>query len=100
LSALEQLIKTKGGPFTGDEIKAFYDKGIAHVLNQVEYIKALNSVSWTVTTWSGRVSFKQIMEKGTEADKSRLPDETRYNQPHRQKFLCCCCYVLRFEMKW
>lgn len=85
LSALDRLIKTKGGAFSIDEIKGFYEKGVTHVLNQVEYIKALNSASWTVTTWSGRVSFKQIMEKGTDADKNRLPDETRYNQPHRQK---------------
>ena len=76
------LVQSKGGNFNDDEIDNYYDIVLKYILSQVEYIKNKNYGKWTVTTWSRNTSRSSIMKYGTEEDKNRLPDETRYNRSH------------------
>ena len=82
LVALTSLVKQKGGKFTDQEINQYYDISLQYILNRVEYIKNKNFSKWTVTTWSRNILRSSIMKHGTEEDKQRLPEETRYNQSH------------------
>jgi len=76
------LVQSKGGNFNDDEIDNYYDIALKYILSQVEYIKNKKYGKWTVTTWSRNTSRNSIMKYGTEEDKNRLPDETRYNRSH------------------
>jgi hypothetical protein len=63
-----------------------YEKAVAYVLDQVSYLKdAKKNCSWTVSTWSKRISRSSIMKDGNDEDKARLSDETRYNKQHATK---------------
>jgi hypothetical protein len=41
--------------------------------------------SWTLGTWTKRVSQSQIEKLGTAADKAKLPPATACNKPHQKK---------------
>ena len=55
-------------------------------METVEYLKdKMKKNQWRISTWSYRVKRSEILKHGTDADKERLPAETRFNKPHAQK---------------
>jgi hypothetical protein len=63
-----------------------FDKALSYVLEIVSYIKDMKKhCSWTVATWSQRISRSSVMKNGSEDDKNRLTTATRYNNPHSRK---------------
>ena len=82
LVGMKSLVKQKGGKFTAQEIDQYYEIILQYILSRVEYIKNKKISKWTVTTWSRNILRSSIMKHGTEEDKQRLPEETRYNRSH------------------
>ena len=86
LDELKVLIEKQEGPIPNTALVDYFNKGLAFVHSQVEYIKKINNwEKWCVTTWSRNVNFQMIQQKGTEADRQRLPPETRHNKKHPVK---------------
>ena len=68
-----------------ENILSEFDKCVAYVLEKVSYIKDCKKhCSWTISTWSKRISNSSIKAKGNEEDKRRLTS-SRYNKPHSSK---------------
>ena len=67
-------------------MKEYYDIGLQHLLDEVEYIKQMKGYDkWTVSTWSKRLLPGEIRKNGSEADKERLPPESYHNKKHSVK---------------
>ena len=82
LVGLTSLVESKRGNFNDQEIDHYYEIVLKYILSQVEYITNKKYSKWTVTTWSRNILRSSIMKYGTEEDKKRLPQETRYNRSH------------------
>ena len=72
---------------SNEEIDDYYNKGLAYVHSQVEYIKLnnMNWERWSITTWNKNINNNKIKEKGTDEDKRRLGPDTHYNKKHATK---------------
>ena len=86
LDELKALIEKQEGPIPNTAFVDYYNKGLVFVHSQVEYIKKINNwEKWCVTSWSKNINYQVIQRRGTEADKARLPPETRHNKKHPVK---------------
>jgi len=81
-AGLGLLVVQKGGQFTREEIKSYFDPALDYLLSRAEYVKSKKYESWAVTTWTKNLNYNAIMKYGTEADKAWLPEEGRYNKSH------------------
>ena len=86
LDGLKTLIEKQEGTIPNTEVMDYYNKALVFVHLQVEYIKNVNNwEKWCVTTWNRNINYHKIQQRGTEADKERLPPETRHNKKHTVK---------------
>ena len=84
LSGLSEEITN--GNVTIERVEASFEIGLNFVLSQVSYIKKTkNHRSWTITTWSKKITYSSIIKNGTNEDKEKLPPVTRFNSPHQGK---------------
>jgi hypothetical protein len=68
-----------------ENIIAEFDKYAAYVLENVSYIKDCKKhCSWTISTWSKRISNSSVMANGNDQDKGRLTSNW-LNKPHSSK---------------
>jgi hypothetical protein len=64
-------------------VTEYLKQRVSYVWEMSKDERALDS--WTLGTWSKRVSQSQIEKLGTAADKAKLPPATARNKPHQKK---------------
>ena len=83
LADLQSKIICEGGSLSDEYVTNSFNHGLDYVFSQVEYIKSLSDhLTWNISTWCNRIAFSTIQERGTEADKERLPPSTYRNKSH------------------
>lgn len=78
-----KLIREKGGAISEQEVQQFHDKGRTYLLAKYSYICAVKSLKWTASYWLSSINFQKVQERGSDADKRRVGEETRWNKKHR-----------------
>ena len=68
------------------EIATFFAEGMKYLLAMYEFISQnKNFQQWKVTTWSKQINYAVVVTNGSDADKTRLGEETRWNKKHSSK---------------
>ena len=67
--------------FSHDELEKIYEKLVEHLRTRFSFcfLKGDPLLDWKLGTWYNRTSRSSVVQRGSDADKLLLPEETRWN---------------------